>query len=264
MEDIYGAWDVECLDNGNLLITEFSVSRVQEVTRSGHAVWSYEDLRNPYDADRLPNGNTLIADTFRGRVVEVDSSGSTVWEYSQEIRPFDVDRLPNGNTLIADVLKDRVIEVTPDGEIVWEKKNLPSVHDADRLPNGNTLITLRTLNRVIEIDPSGARSSASATSTHPPTRIDFRTGTSSSPRTTWCASSIAPGTRLEEADDVGRGSESLLRLLLQGAAHLGWWPDVDRVGPQPLDRRVVAVLEGIAVQVQRLQPGRGARLLQRE
>lgn len=155
MEEILGAWDVECLDSGNLLVTEFSVSRVQEVTRSGKVVWSFEDLRNPYDADRLPNGNTLIADTFRGRVIEVTTAGEVVWKYDLGIRPFDVDRLPSGNTLIADVLKDRVIEVTREGEIVWEKKSLPNVHDADRLPNGNTLITLRTLNKVVEIDRGG-------------------------------------------------------------------------------------------------------------
>lgn len=155
LEDVHGAWDVECLDNGNLLVTEFSVSRVQELTRSGEQVWSYEDLRNPYDADRLPNGNTLIADTFRGRVIEVNQQGEIVWQYADGIRPFDVDRLANGNTLIADVLKDRVIEINRAGEIVWEKTDLPSVHDADRLPNGNTLITLRTLRRVIEIDSDG-------------------------------------------------------------------------------------------------------------
>ena len=155
MEEIYGAWDVECLDSGNLLITEFSVSRVQEVTRTGDMVWSYEDLRNPYDADRLANGNTLIANTFAGKVVEVDPAGEVVWEYAEGIRPFDVDRLANGNTLIADVLKDRVLEVSADGEVVWEKKGLPNVHDVDRLPNGNTLVTLRTLNRVVELDRTG-------------------------------------------------------------------------------------------------------------
>ncbi|MBL8727112.1 MAG: hypothetical protein JNM25_01690 [Planctomycetes bacterium] len=155
LEEILGAWDAECLDNGNLLITEFSVSRVQEVDRKGKTVWMFEDLKNPYDADRLPNGNTLIADTFGSRVIEVDHGGNIVWSYANDIRPFDCDRLPNGNTLIADQLKDRVIEVSPAGEIVWEIKNLPSAHDADRLPNGNTLITLRNKGSVIEVDRDG-------------------------------------------------------------------------------------------------------------
>jgi hypothetical protein len=155
LEDVFGAWDAECLDNGNLLITEFSVSRVQEVDRKGHQVWVFEDLKNPYDADRLPNGNTLIADTFGSRVIEVNKEGKIVWSYAKDIRPFDCDRLANGNTLIADVLKDRVIEVNPAGEIVWELKNLPNCHDADRLPNGNTLVTLRNKGCVLEFDRDG-------------------------------------------------------------------------------------------------------------
>ncbi|MEZ5966691.1 MAG: hypothetical protein R3F56_22830 [Planctomycetota bacterium] len=155
LNDVFGAWDVECLDNGNLLVTEFSVSRVQEVTRAGKVVWSFEDLKNPYDADRLPNGNTLIADTFGGRVIEVDKGGKVVWSFANDIRPFDCDRLANGNTLIADVLHERVIEVTRDGQIAWELRNMKLVHDADRLPNGNTLITLREAKKVIEVDRDG-------------------------------------------------------------------------------------------------------------
>jgi hypothetical protein len=156
LEDVFGAWDVECLDNGNLLITEFSVSRVQEVTRAGKPVWAFEDLKNPYDADRLSNGNTLIADTFGSRVIEVDTSGKIVWQFAQDVRPFDCDRLANGNTLIADVLHDRVLEVTHDGQIAWELRNMKLAHDADRLPNGNTLITLREAKRVVEVDRDGA------------------------------------------------------------------------------------------------------------
>jgi hypothetical protein len=155
LEDVFGAWDAECLDSGNLLIVEFSVSRVQEVDRQGKTVWAYENLKNPYDADRLPNGNTLIADTFAGRVIEVDKAGTIVWSFANDIRPFDCDRLPNGNTLVTDALRERVIEVAPDGSIVWEIRNLPQAHDADRLPNGNTLITLRTKGSVIEIDRDG-------------------------------------------------------------------------------------------------------------
>src|SRR5262245_19140183 len=155
VKDVFGAWDAECLDNGNLLITEFSVSRVQEIDRHNHVVWVYDDLKNPYDADRLPNGNTLIADTFGSRVIEVTPDKQIVWKYDKEIRPFDADRLPNGNTLIADVLKDRVIEVSPAGEIVWQVTGMNNVHDADRLPNGNTLITLRSKGSVIEVDREG-------------------------------------------------------------------------------------------------------------
>jgi hypothetical protein len=155
LEDVYGAWDAECLDNGNLLVTEFALNRVVEVTRAGDVVWSFEQLRNPYDADRLPNGNTLIADTFGERVIEVDPSGAIVWSMTG-VKPYDADRLPNGNTLIADgSLAERIIEVDRDGNIVWEVNEIPCPFDADRLPNGNTLIAQRDLHRVREIDPAG-------------------------------------------------------------------------------------------------------------
>ncbi|MEY4675003.1 MAG: hypothetical protein RL148_2787 [Planctomycetota bacterium] len=153
--NMYGAWDAECLENGNLLVTEYSVSRVQEIDRKGQQVWVFEQLRNPNDADRLPNGNTLICDTYGNRVIEVDREKNIVWKHDREVKPFDADRLANGNTLVADVLKDRVVEVNAAGEVVWELKNLANVHDADRLPNGNTLVTMRTRGIVQELDREG-------------------------------------------------------------------------------------------------------------
>ena len=155
LENVPGAWDAECLENGNLLVTEFQAGRVREVTRSGQDVWSYTKLKNPYCARRLPNGNTLIADTFANRVVEVDKAGNEVWTFAKGIKPSNCERLPNGNTLIADMLKDRVIEITAGGDIVWQVVNMIGVYDADRLSNGNTLVTLRTLNKVQEIDTTG-------------------------------------------------------------------------------------------------------------
>jgi hypothetical protein len=156
LEDAFGAWDAECLDNGNVLVVEFAASRVVEVDRSGKDVWVFQEgLRNPTDADRLPNGNTLIADAYRQRVIEVDRDKKIVWQFGEGIRPYDVERLPSGNTLIADILKDRVLEVDPAGKIVWEIGQMPHVHDVDRLPNGNTLVTLRTLRRVVEVDRAG-------------------------------------------------------------------------------------------------------------
>ena len=156
MRDVYGAWDAECLDNGNLLITEYALDRVVEVTRAGDEVWSFNDLRNPYDADRLPNGNTLIADTVNERVIEVSPGKEIVWEY-KGVRPYDVERLSDGNTLIVDARtrKERVVEVDPKGEVVWEYLDPNNPFDADRLPNGNTLITERNKHRVIEVDRAG-------------------------------------------------------------------------------------------------------------
>lgn len=155
LDNLPGAWDAECLENGNLLVTEFQAGRVREITRAGVEVWAYTKLKNPYCARRLANGNTLIADTFANRVIEVDRGGNEIWSYAKGIKPSNCERLANGNTLIADMLKDRVIEVSPGGDIVWQVVNMIGVYDADRLPNGNTLVTLRTLNKVQEIDPTG-------------------------------------------------------------------------------------------------------------
>ncbi len=154
--EVLGPRDVECLDDGSLLVTEDSGSRVLILARSGAVLWSYaKGLRNPTDADLLPNGNVLIADTYGDRVIEVDRDGDIVWQFAGGIRPFDVDRLANGNTLIADFFKERVIEVDPSGRIVFEVRGMPNVLDADRLPNGNTLICLRAANKVVEVDRDG-------------------------------------------------------------------------------------------------------------
>ncbi len=156
LEEMYGVWDAECLDNGNLLIVEFALGRVIEMRRDRTEVWSFDKLKNPYDADRLPNGNTLIADTYGSRVIEVNPQGEIVWSFDKQSKPLDVERLANGNTLIADGKKDRVIEVDRSGKIVWERKDLEGVWDVDRLPNGNTLITQRRSgHRVFEIDREG-------------------------------------------------------------------------------------------------------------
>jgi hypothetical protein len=120
LEEIFGAWDAECLDNGNLLITEFSVSRVQEVDRKGKQVWVFEDLKNPYDADRLPNGNTLITLRSKCAVIEVDRDGKVVWELDNLSSPSDADRLPNGHTLVAE--NTQVREFDRHGNVVWRKE----------------------------------------------------------------------------------------------------------------------------------------------
>lgn len=156
LDEMYGVWDAECLDNGNLLVVEFALGRVIEMKRDRTEIWSFDKLKNPYDADRLPNGNTLIADTYGGRVIEVDPTGEIVWIFDQEIKPLDVERLANGNTLIADGKRDRILEVDADGNVAWEIPDLEGVWDVDRLANGNTLVTQRRQgHRVFEIDREG-------------------------------------------------------------------------------------------------------------
>ena len=90
-DELFGVWDADTVPNGNLLLTEFSVSRVSERTRDGKIVWQYTDLKNPYCAQRLHNGNTLIANTFASEVIEVNQAGEIVWRFANNIRPFDVE-----------------------------------------------------------------------------------------------------------------------------------------------------------------------------
>lgn len=159
LDEVFGAWDAELTPSGNVLVTEFSVSRVREIDpRTEATVWEYEGLKNPYDADALPNGNVLIANTFAGSVIEVNRAGDVVWRFNnrQRVRAFDVDRLPNGHTLVADVVGDRVIEVDPKGVIVGEIPNCENVHDADRLVNGSTAMVLRTRNCLQVHAPDGS------------------------------------------------------------------------------------------------------------
>lgn len=163
LDEVFGAWDAELLPNGNVLVTEFSLSRVREVTRGGATVWTYENLKNPYAAQRLTvgssAGHTLIADTFAGRIVEVRPDGTEFWSYGdhehEAIRPFDVEQTPAGNFLIADQLGDRVLEIDYHGMPVFVVDDLPGLHDADRLPNGHTLVTLRNAGEVRELDAEG-------------------------------------------------------------------------------------------------------------
>ena len=155
--EMFGIWDASLLPNGNLLLVEWSTSRVSEQTRSGKVVWQFEDLKNPYSAQRLRNGNTLIADTFAERVIEVNPAGKIVWTFDKGIRPYDAEMTDAGTVLIADVIGDRVIEVDSSGTIVWQIKDVKTPHDADRLPNGNTLVTIRDEggDKVVEFNREG-------------------------------------------------------------------------------------------------------------
>lgn len=166
LDDCFGVRDAELLPNGNVLLTEFSVSRVREVTRAGKTVWEYEHLKNPYAAHRMTvgisAGNTLICDTFAGRVLEVRPDHTVFWSYGdhehETIRPFDCEQTPDGNFLIADTFGERVIEINYHGFVLWEVQDLPGLQDVDRLAGGHTLVTLRDKDNqgeVRELDHDG-------------------------------------------------------------------------------------------------------------
>lgn len=91
-----GAWGVEPLANGNVLITDRL--GVREVTRRGDVVWAYaktdstdHELLTLQLAWRLPNGNTLLNNWVNPWSRQIDKAASTV----------------------------QAIEVTPDKRVVW-------------------------------------------------------------------------------------------------------------------------------------------------
>jgi len=145
----YGAFamDVRQLPNGNVLIADFTGSRVIEVTRDRKIVWEKKLAGRARGAERLADGNTLVA--CEKGAFEFTPDGACVWTYPG--MTYSAQRLAGGNTLIAQYRRNRVIELTPEKKIVWEfSEKLPS--DAYRLPNGNTLMTNHR--RAIEVTPA--------------------------------------------------------------------------------------------------------------
>ena len=128
-------WDVEPLDNGNILILYPGHGAV-EINRQGDLIWQYLDPKVSHDADRLSNGNTLV--------------------------------VCGNNDALNDV---QVKEVNPQGEVVWQWKasdhfgyppysevycdGFTHTNSATRLEDGNTLISLRNFNMVVIVDPQG-------------------------------------------------------------------------------------------------------------
>ena len=141
------AMDARQLPSGNILIADFTGSRVIEVTRDRKIVWEKKLGGRARGAERLANGNTLTA--CQTRTAEFSPDGRRVWEYPG--LSYSAQRLANGNTLISQYNMHRIVEVTPDKRIVWVfPEKFPC--DAYRLRNGNTLIA--NFRRAIEVTPA--------------------------------------------------------------------------------------------------------------
>jgi len=149
------ATDIEYLNGGTMIVSEFNADIVMEIDMMGTVVWSKGGLNQPADAERLANGNTLISEFGGNRVTEVDPSGTVVWQKTGLYWPHDAERLANGNTLITVQGEGRVIEVNPSGTVVWQKTGFNRPVDAERLKNGNTLVADFYAGKVIEFDSNG-------------------------------------------------------------------------------------------------------------
>ena len=152
------------LPNGDILVSEVNGSWIDEITRTGHVVWSTQlPLAYPSDPQRLGPNRYLVADYTRpGGIYEFDRQGHIVWSYHPSSgrgmldHPSLAERLPNGLIIANDDYRDRVVIIDPKTKrIVWQYGH------TDQPGTGPD--QLNTPDGLDLLDPSGA------TPTHPST-----------------------------------------------------------------------------------------------
>ncbi|WP_395700225.1 PQQ-binding-like beta-propeller repeat protein [Aquabacterium sp.] len=121
------------MDNGDILVSEISGSRLSRITRAGRVLWSRQapDVRYPSDAFPTVDGRQVIVADFSqpGRVVIFDpASGKKTWEYFVKDGEGALDHpslareLPDtGDIIVADDLHDRVVVIDRHTKaIIWQ------------------------------------------------------------------------------------------------------------------------------------------------
>ena len=117
------------LPDGHLLISELYGHRVDEVTRTGKVIWSFQvrGVVEPSDPQRLADGTFMVASyAAPGAVVRFDSKGKVLWYYHPASGPGALDHpslavpLPNGLVAVNDDYHHRVVFIDPKTKkIVW-------------------------------------------------------------------------------------------------------------------------------------------------
>ena len=87
--------DAQLLPNGNILVAGFNTpGRVDELTPTGHVVWTYGPTSGPGELDRpslavrWPNGMIAVTDDWHHRVVVIDPhTKHIVWSYGHDGSP---------------------------------------------------------------------------------------------------------------------------------------------------------------------------------
>jgi HEAT repeat protein len=82
---------LEALDNGHVLVSEYSANRVVQYDPDGKIMWQ-ASVQWPSCVSRLPNGHTLVGSQDTYMVVELDRKGKKVWEHKASGRPWRVRR----------------------------------------------------------------------------------------------------------------------------------------------------------------------------
>ena len=119
------------LPDGNYLVTEINGDWVDEMTLSGHVLWSTHPpgVAYPSDTNEVAPGVYLTVDySTPGQVVEFNRSGRLLWRYGPASGPGMLrspslcEPIPtNGDILCNDDGNDRVIVIDPHtNRIVWQ------------------------------------------------------------------------------------------------------------------------------------------------
>ncbi|MGH7172259.1 MAG: HEAT repeat domain-containing protein [Gemmataceae bacterium] len=154
-----GAYAVQALAGGRVLLAEHHANRVTERDAEGKILWEHHTAVNPIACQRQANGNTLIA-TYQ-ELYEVTPDHKEVFRHSDRRDFRDALRLRNGH----------ILYITSDGVLVERDATCehllrtiePEKHAegakyrarVEPLLNGRFLLTLGGSNRVVEIDASG-------------------------------------------------------------------------------------------------------------
>ena len=154
-----GAFAVQVLPGGRVLLAEHHANRVTERDAEGKILWEQRTDGNPIACQRQANGNTLIA-TYQ-KLYEVTRDHKEVFRHTDRRDFRDALRLPNGH----------ILYVTGDGVLVERDATCehllrtlePEEHAegaryrarVEPLLNGRFLLTLGGSDRVVEIDGSG-------------------------------------------------------------------------------------------------------------
>jgi outer membrane protein assembly factor BamB len=118
------------LPNGHILISEINGDRVDEVTATGHVVWSHRipGVLVPSDPQEFTDGTFLVASySSPGGVVRFDRTGKVLWAYHARNAAGVLDHpslaapLPNGLIAVNDDYNHRVVLIDPKtNRIVWQ------------------------------------------------------------------------------------------------------------------------------------------------
>ena len=118
------------LPNGHLLLSEINGDWIDEVTGSGHVIWSHHvtGVVVPSDPQRLSDRTFLVASYFSpGAVVQFDRTGKVLWMYRPTSGPGVLDHpslaapLPNGLVGVNDDYHHRIVLIDPKTDrIVWQ------------------------------------------------------------------------------------------------------------------------------------------------